>query len=130
MSLDQAVNLSFGREMRRRRVSRIQPSSSLHSSIAPSAFNLFGEMIALRGIGSWSMIGRQNVWIARGIAASNFEPITMPPTLKRCSDTTPAPTMSMMVERAIPHLLLVFDALTSSSSYNIQRDFSCWFVRE
>ena len=71
MLSDQALNLSFGRDVCKRRVSRSQPRRSFVSSNAPSAFNLLAEMIALRGIGSDFMMGRQIVWMERGMAASS-----------------------------------------------------------
>ena len=72
IEFDQALSLSSGSEIRRRRVSNIHPRSVLTSSIAPSACNLLGDIIPFRGMCSILLMGRQMVCSDRGMAASSL----------------------------------------------------------
>jgi hypothetical protein len=68
-SPDQARNLSCGRDMRSRRLSRDHPSTFWISTGQPSACSFSGERRGWRGIGSASPAwGRLVTWMARGTA--------------------------------------------------------------
>ena len=65
----QAENLSSGRAIKRRQVSKSHPRSIFVSSILPSAINLSMETSSCRGMSSLVEVGRPIIWMAIRTAA-------------------------------------------------------------
>ena len=77
-SFDHAMYLCSGRDTVSVRKLKSHPRIVFVSDNPPSAFNLSSATIFLRGIGSFTSIGRATTSITRGMAASNRSAFLVP----------------------------------------------------